>query len=29
MEGIKQATDGILHNLNIDNNKEDTKSVQR
>jgi hypothetical protein len=25
MEGIKQATQGILHNLNIDNDKDDTK----
>ncbi len=25
MEGIKQAAHGILHNLNIDINKNDTK----
>jgi hypothetical protein len=30
MEGIRQAIDGILHNLNIDDNtKDETKSVQR
>jgi len=29
MEGIKQAIHGILHNLNIDNNKNETKSVER